>query len=189
MSCHGKFKGHNEAFSHFGISGRLDGLQRSQTHPKCWVNVHEGYCMSMKGILTKVKAKVRSGHERSLWNKNQRHTLRHVFSESFCTQISMVTVIWTYDVMKSDFRWRSGQGQVTFSNQYFYIKTHLSCSESPQDSKNVISFLVRFVELWKIACQKMTHQPFGIPILQIPLSYGALVLLLAIVFWSRVITK
>ena len=30
------------------------------TYPKSWVNVHEGYCMSTKGLLKKVKVKVAS---------------------------------------------------------------------------------------------------------------------------------
>ena len=46
--------------SHFGLSGWLDGLQRAHTQPKCLVNVHEGNCMSTKGIHKKVKIKVRS---------------------------------------------------------------------------------------------------------------------------------
>ena len=60
MSGPGQVKGHNEAFSHFGVLGWLDELQRAHTHPKCWEDVHEGYGMSMKGILENVKAKVRS---------------------------------------------------------------------------------------------------------------------------------
>ena len=47
-------------FSHFGVPGQLDGLQRDNIRPKCLVNVHEGYCMRMKGILKKFKVKVRS---------------------------------------------------------------------------------------------------------------------------------
>ena len=60
MSGPGQAKGHNEALSHFAVPGRLDELQRAYTHPKFWVNIHERYCMSMKGIFEKVKVKVRS---------------------------------------------------------------------------------------------------------------------------------
>ena len=52
-------KGHNEAFSHFGLPGRLGGLQRAHTHRKCWVNVNEGCCMSTEGI----RKRSRSGHK------------------------------------------------------------------------------------------------------------------------------
>ena len=57
MSGQGQVKDQNEAFSHFGLSGGLDGLQRAPTHPKCCVNVHEGYCISAKAILEKVKVR------------------------------------------------------------------------------------------------------------------------------------
>ena len=53
MSGQDQVKGHNEAFSPFGLSGQLDGLQGDHTHPKCWIDVHKGYCIGMKGILTK----------------------------------------------------------------------------------------------------------------------------------------
>ena len=60
MSGPGQVKDHIEAFSHFVVPGWLDELQKAHTHLKCWVNVHEGYRMSMKGILEKVNVKVRS---------------------------------------------------------------------------------------------------------------------------------
>ena len=60
MPGQGQVKGHNETFSHFGLSSRLDGPQRAHTHPEYWVNVHERYCMGVKGILKKFKVKVRS---------------------------------------------------------------------------------------------------------------------------------
>ena len=36
VSGQGQVKGQYEAFSHVGPSGRLDGLQRAQTHSECW---------------------------------------------------------------------------------------------------------------------------------------------------------
>ena len=60
----------------------------------------------------------RSGHKRSPLNESHKHAVQHLFSVSFCTQISMATVILPYDVTRSDFWFRSGQGQVKFSNQY-----------------------------------------------------------------------
>ena len=58
MSGPSQVKGHNGAFSHFGVPGRLDELQRNSAHPNGWANVHEG--MSMKGIVEKVKVNVGS---------------------------------------------------------------------------------------------------------------------------------
>ena len=78
-------------FSLFGLSGRLDGLQRGHIHPKCWIDDHKGYCISMKDILERVNVKVRS-HKGTI-NKIHRHAMRHMFSGSFCTQISMVALI------------------------------------------------------------------------------------------------
>ena len=60
VSRQGQVKGHNEAYSPFVFSGQLDGLQRGQTHPKSWIHLQKGYCISTKGIFTKVKVKVRS---------------------------------------------------------------------------------------------------------------------------------
>ena len=76
MSGPGQVKGHNEAFSHLGVPDRLDELQRAHTHPKCWVNVYEGYCVSMKGILEKIK--VRS-QKVTIKEKSQTCCATHVF--------------------------------------------------------------------------------------------------------------
>ena len=59
VSGQGQVKFHNEAFSHFGLSGRLGGLQKAHTHPKCWIIVHKESSMSMKDILKKVKVNIR----------------------------------------------------------------------------------------------------------------------------------
>ena len=63
-SGQGQVKGHNDAFSSFALSGRLDGLQRGQTYPKCWLDIQKGYCISTKGILTKAQrqGQVTEGH-------------------------------------------------------------------------------------------------------------------------------
>ena len=63
MSGQGQVKGHNETmFSPFGISGRLDGLGRGQTHSKCLIDIRKGYCISTKGIFTKGQGQVTKGH-------------------------------------------------------------------------------------------------------------------------------
>ena len=64
MSGQGQGKGHNESFPPFGLSGRLDGMQRGYAHPKCWIDVHKGYRISTKGILTKGQGQdqVTKGH-------------------------------------------------------------------------------------------------------------------------------
>ena len=91
MSGPGQVKGHHGAFSHFGVPGRLDELHRAHTHPKWWVNVREGYCMSMKGILEKVKVKVRT--QKVTIKQKYKLAVRRMFSGSFCKQISVVRVI------------------------------------------------------------------------------------------------
>ena len=77
VSGQGNVKGHHEAFSHFGLLGRLDELQRVHTHQKCCVNSHEGYCMGTKGIK-KVQFKVRS-QKVTIKSKSQTCRATHVF--------------------------------------------------------------------------------------------------------------
>ena len=91
MSGQGQVKGHSETFSSFGLSGRLDGIERGQTHPKCWIDIRKGYCISTKGIFSKgqCQGQVTKGH----YKIRHKHAVRHIFSGSFCMQISMVTVI------------------------------------------------------------------------------------------------
>ena len=93
----------------------------------------------------------------------------------------MATVIWPYDVTQCDFD--AGQIKVrpNFQINIFTQKAHVSCSEISQDSQYVISFLVRCGELRKIASQKMASSIFRY-ILQIPFSYGTMVLFVVIVF-------
>ena len=93
----------------------------------------------------------------------------------------MTSTNLTFDSGQVKVRSRSGQGQVILSNQCFFTqKAHVSCSEFPQDSKYVISFLVRCVEPPEIASKKWRHQFLAI--------YGKcpfhrnLVLFVAIVF-------
>ena len=117
--------------------------------------------------------------------------MRHVFSGSFCTQISMATVIWPYDVTQSDFWFRSGQGQVkvvsNFSNQYFYTKSTCFLWEFRQDSKYVISFLVRCVDFGKSQVKNCFFN-FSLYITN-TFFIRKLVLFVVNVFWSRVTTK
>ena len=53
VSGQGQVKDPNEAFSRFGLSSRLDGLQRGHTHSKCWIDAHKEYCIRKKDILKK----------------------------------------------------------------------------------------------------------------------------------------
>ena len=150
MSGPGQVKGHNEAFSHFEVPGRLDELQRAHTHPKCSANVQEGYCVRIMCIHKKVEVKVRS----QLITKKISHkrASRHMFSVSFCKQMSMVIVIWPY-ITSSNLTFDGGQvkARSNFQINIFIRKTHVACSELPEDSKYVICFPVRCVELSKIA--------------------------------------
>ena len=59
-------------------------------------------------------------------------------------------------------RVKDRSNKVKFSNQYFTQKTHISCSEFPQDSKYAISFLLRCVERRKTASQKRRYRFFAI---------------------------
>ena len=56
----------------------MDGLKRAHTHPKSWVNVQEGYCGRMNGILKKVKVNVRS-QKVNIKQKSQTCRATHVF--------------------------------------------------------------------------------------------------------------
>ena len=80
----------------------------------------------------------------------------------------------SFDPMASlslTFGCRAGQGKVKARSNIqiniFTQKAHVSCSDFPQDSKYVISFLVRCGELQKIASKKMVSSVSRY-ILQIP---------------------
>ena len=114
--CQGQVKGHNETVSRFGVPGRVDGLQRTHTHPKCWVNVHEGYRMRMKG---QCQGQVTKGHYKiNVTNIPCETCFLGHFARRYRWQ-----VIWPYAVTQCDFWCRSGQGQVKFLIQYFCTKS------------------------------------------------------------------
>ena len=124
MPGQGQVKGHNKAFSYFGAQGRLDGLQRGRTHATCWVNVHEGYCMSMNGILKKSRS--RSGHKITIKQKSQTYRATHVFWVILHADLDGDThlTLWRHPIcLLIEVSSRSGQGQFKFSNQYFCIKS------------------------------------------------------------------
>ena len=66
-------------------------------------------------------------------------------------------------------------------------KKHYKKKQFTKDSKYAISFLLRCVELQKIASQKMTS--FFPNILKITFSNGGFVWFVAIAYWSKVTTK
>ena len=52
-----------------------------------------------------------------------------------------------------------GQKRSNFKKSKFPFKTYLSCPVLSQDSKNVICFVVRQIEIPKIKCKKVTSLP------------------------------
>ena len=153
-------KGHIEAFSHFGLPGRLDGLQRAHTHPKCCVDVQEGYCVGTKGIRKKGQGQVTKGHYKMKVTNMPCDTC-------FLGNVARRYRWWpSFDPLtSSNLNFDGGQvkvrsNKVTFSNQYFlqkkYIFLALNFLKFPHDSRYVISFLLQSVELRKVASQKMT---------------------------------
>ena len=56
----GQIKGQNTAFSHFRLSGQLDGLQRAQTHPKCWQVSTNGTTCIRRPYLTLARPQILS---------------------------------------------------------------------------------------------------------------------------------
>ena len=80
--------------------------------------------------------------------------VRHMFYGSFGTQNTMVAFIFGFDPRKGQYKVKLGQKRSNFQNQNFLLKTNLSCPVLSQDSKNVIYFYVRQLEMPKIAFQK-----------------------------------
>ena len=56
------------------------------------------YCMSTKVILEKIQVQVTS--QKVTKNKSHKHSVRHMFSGSFGTYISIVMIILPYDVIQ-----------------------------------------------------------------------------------------
>ena len=77
-----------------------------------------------------------------------------MFYGSFGTQNTMVAFIFRFDPRKGQYKVKLGQKMSNFQNQNFHLKTCLSCPVLSQDSKNVIYFYVRQLEMSKIAFQK-----------------------------------
>ena len=66
----------------------------------------------------------------------------------------MVTFIFKFDPRKGQLQVKLGQIRSNFKIQSFLTKTWLICADLSQDSKNVIYFFVRQLEMPKIAFQK-----------------------------------
>ena len=101
----------------------------------------------------------RSGQVRSPKWKCCISVVRHMFYGSFGTQNTMVAFIFRFDPRKGQYKVKLGQKRSNFQNQNFHLKTCLSCPVLSQDSKNVIYFYVRQLEMPKIAFQKVTSSP------------------------------
>ena len=132
-----------------------------------------------------------SSHRRSLSNESHKHTVRHMLSGSFCKQISMVTVIWPYNVIQSDFWWMSGQGQVKVRSNFqlmFLRKKHMFLAQNFLGIKNM-PFC--FCTMRKTSENQKSRNAATIFSLYITntFSCGTFVLLAVIVLWSRVSKK
>ena len=66
----------------------------------------------------------------------------------------MVTLIFKFDPRKGQLQVKLGQIRSNFKIQNFLTKICLSCADLSQDSKNVIYFYVRQLEMPKNAFQK-----------------------------------
>ena len=73
---------------------------------------------------------------------------------SFGTQNSMVTFNFKFDPRKGQLQVTIGQIWSNFKIRNFITKACLSCAVSSQDSKNVIYFYLRHLEMPKIAFKK-----------------------------------
>ena len=77
-----------------------------------------------------------------------------MFYGPFGTQNSMVTFIFKFDPRKGQLQVKLGQIRSNFKIQNFLTKICLSCADLSQDSKNVIYFYVRQLEMPQNAFQK-----------------------------------
>ena len=66
----------------------------------------------------------------------------------------MVTLIFKFDPRKGQLQVKLGQIRSNFKIRNFLTKIYLSCADLSQDSKNVIYFYVRQLEMPKNAFQK-----------------------------------
>ena len=82
--------------------------------------------------------------------------VRHVFYGSFGTQKSMVAFISKFDPRKGEFQVNKSN-KVKFQNQNFLTKTCLSYPMLSQDSKNVIYFYLRQLEMPNMPLKKWRH--------------------------------
>ena len=80
--------------------------------------------------------------------------VRHMFYGPFGTQSTMVTFIFRFHTRKGQYKVKLGQKRSNFQNQNFILKPCLSCPVLSQDSKYVIYFYVRQLQIPKIAFQK-----------------------------------
>ena len=78
-----------------------------------------------------------------------------MFYGSFGTQNSMVTFIFKFDPRKGQLHVKLGQIRSNFKIQDFLIEICLSCAHLSQDSKNVIYFYLRQLEMPKVALKNV----------------------------------
>ena len=76
-----------------------------------------------------------------------------MFSGSFWTQNSMVTFIFKFDPRKGPLQVKLGQIWSNFKTQNFLTQVYLSCAVLSQNSKNVVYFYLRQLEMPKISFQ------------------------------------
>ena len=86
--------------------------------------------------------------------------VRHMFHGSFGTQNLTVTLIFEFDPRKGQLGVKIGQIGSNFKIQNFLTKTCLSCGNLSQDSKNVIYFCVRQLEIPKSVFRKCDVSTF-----------------------------
>ena len=101
---------------------------------------------------TKAKVKVKIRSNKVTKSKYRLSVVRRY--GSFKMQNSMVAFIFKFGPRNGQFQVKLGQIRSNFKIQDFPSKTCLSCKVLSQDSKTVIYFYVRQLEMPKIALQK-----------------------------------
>ena len=141
MSGQGQVKCNNEALwarlngqlgYPLGSLGRLDGLQRGHSHPKCWIDVNKEYWISTKGILTKGQGQCQAAKDRHKLKVTNMPcdtcflVILHADIGGDQSFNRMTSSSLTFDGGQVKVRLK----MVKFSNQYFLHKKHMFIAQN-----------------------------------------------------------
>ena len=132
MSGQGQVKDHSETFSSFGLADRLDGLERGQTRPKCWIDIQKGHCISTQGIfskgqgrgqVTKCHYKIEVTNLPCDTSSLGHFACRYRWWQSF--------TLWRHRTwLLTEVRWRSGQMRSNFQINICLHKEHMFLAQT-----------------------------------------------------------